>query len=603
MPRNMKNGISIGAVFLSALFLFLAGTVFYPKWKKSGSEATISWDVSGYYIYLPAFLIYEDAKKMEFYPAILDKYKPTPDFQQAFKHESGNYVFKYPVGQAIQMLPFFLGGHLFATLTDSYEPDGYSRPYQVGIFVGGFFYALLGLIFLRIILLNYFSDKITATTIFLIVVASNYSEYAGITNAMTHNNLFALYCLLIFFTHRFYNNFLIRDIVGIAVVIGMMSLTRPTEIIAVIIPILWGLQDLKFNSLKKRVELFSIHLQKLLLAIIIVVIIGSLQLLYWQYSTGDWLVYSYEDQGFSWLRPHVIDGLFSYKSGWLVYSPLFFFALAGFVLLYRKIPQLFWSFGIFLLLFTYVAFAWDIWWYGGSLGQRTMVQTYPVWAFPLACFHEWISRFRWRALIYSIIILLFVYFNGWLLYQAHGGGLLKISQMTKRYFWSVVGRYEVDKYKLAYLDNKDLYIDPLPNDVTYLITKNFEAADDSCFGPPIEGIGSLCIPGKPHYSEEFRIAFQNNTRHWIRASADMKIAEREWNVWNMPQFIIKFYRNNEEIRARSIRINRLLDPGVTQRISVDAKIPRQKFDEIGVFFWNPGSPHPILVDNLEVITF
>ena len=31
-----------------------------------------------------------------------------------------------------------------------------------------------------------------------------------------------------------------------------------------------------------------------------------------------------------------------------------------------------------LLLFIYIAFAWDIWWYGGSLGQRSMVQAYAV---------------------------------------------------------------------------------------------------------------------------------------------------------------------------------------------------------------------------------
>ena len=28
--------------------------------------------------------------------------------------------------------------------------------------------------------------------------------------------------------------------------------------------------------------------------------------------------------------------------------------------------------------------AWDIWWYGGSFGQRALIQAYPVLLFPIA---------------------------------------------------------------------------------------------------------------------------------------------------------------------------------------------------------------------------
>jgi hypothetical protein len=40
--------------------------IFYPKWKQSGVEATISWDASGYYMYLPALFIYQDIKTCSF---------------------------------------------------------------------------------------------------------------------------------------------------------------------------------------------------------------------------------------------------------------------------------------------------------------------------------------------------------------------------------------------------------------------------------------------------------------------------------------------------------------------------------------------------------
>ena len=93
------------AFFCCAVLILFTGMFYYPKWSKPGSEATISWDVSGYYMYLPAAFIYKDLKKCAFKDSILAKYQPSPDFQQAFLHPSGNYVMKYPAGQAIMMLP------------------------------------------------------------------------------------------------------------------------------------------------------------------------------------------------------------------------------------------------------------------------------------------------------------------------------------------------------------------------------------------------------------------------------------------------------------------------------------------------------------------
>ena len=81
---------------LSVLILLLTHFVYYPKWKKTLTEATLSWDVSGYYMYLPAAFIYKDLKKCAFKEDIMTTYTPTPNFQQAFIHEqSGNYVMKY----------------------------------------------------------------------------------------------------------------------------------------------------------------------------------------------------------------------------------------------------------------------------------------------------------------------------------------------------------------------------------------------------------------------------------------------------------------------------------------------------------------------------
>ena len=144
-----------------------------------------------------------------------------------------------------------------------------------------------------------------------------------------------------------------------------------------------------------------------------------MQLIYWKAASGQWLVYSYEDQGFSWLKPHIDRGVFSFRAGWLVYTPMMAFAVLGFLWLYRQQRSIFWAVFLFFALFLYVTFAWDILWYGGSLGQRAMVQSYALLAFPLAAFVESIrKRVPWNYMAFAVF-LFFSYYNLWLTHQAH----------------------------------------------------------------------------------------------------------------------------------------------------------------------------------------
>jgi len=385
MSSIRTNSQLRNSVLAVALLILFAGFIYYPKWKKSGTEATLSWDVSGYYLYLPAMFIYNDLKELSFYDEILKTYGPTPDFQQAYPAENGNKVLKYSSGMAVQFLPAFLVSHMYAKFSDSYPADGYSRPYQLGIAIWGYLVALLGLYFLIKILLLHFSPGATALTIFSYAFASNYLEYAGITNSMAHNYLFTWYAILIYLSIHFRKTEKLRYAVGIGIVCGIMALTRPTELIAVLIPLLWGVQP---RALKVHLQYLQRNFLKICIAMLIAGSIGMIQLLYWKYVSGHWLQYSYQDQGFSWLRPHLYDGLFHFRAGWLIYSPIMFFSLFGFYTLYKKSKKLFWTIVPYSVLFIYIAFAWDIWWYGGSLGQRTMVQVMPVLGFSFASMME-----------------------------------------------------------------------------------------------------------------------------------------------------------------------------------------------------------------------
>jgi hypothetical protein len=593
-----RTNYSLWAWWACAIFMLAVNTLYYPKWKIPQTEATISWDVSGYYLYLPALFIYKDIKQVAFLEEVHQKYQPASSPYQAFQHESGSRVMKYSAGLAVQYLPFFLLGHSLAAPL-GYPADGFSLPYQLAISLGSLLVAILGLWFLRRILLIYFHDKSVAAVLLLLVFATNYLDYTAINGAMTHNYLFTLYALLIWLSMRFYQAPSAGKSLGIGLLLGLMALTRPTEVIAVLIPLFWGVPH--WLGLRERLSFLLQKWRLLALAALACLAVGSLQLLYWKYVTGSWVVYSYQDQGFSWLSPHIKNGLLSYRAGWLVYTPAMLFALLGFVPLYRLHRLLFWPVLGFSLLFMYVAFAWDIWWYGGSLGQRAMVQAYAILAFPLASFTEWAFSQKARTYIFGGFCLLFAYYNLWWTHQAHRGGLFASEQMNKGYFWRVLFRNEVPEEALKLLDTRHIYEGE--RQAVRLIYQNDFESDTTQYDCPlaaIEGQRSLCLTAEQQFSPIYAFPLERGQHQWLRAAATFRCGEKEWDTWRMAQFIVRFKHNGQTVRENVVRVFRFLQHEDTREIYIDCKFPRQPFDQAEVLFWNADSNKPLAIDLLRV---
>ncbi|MEL6592414.1 MAG: hypothetical protein AAFQ68_20115, partial [Bacteroidota bacterium] len=73
-----RNYISL-AVLIVLAYLLLRIANLYPRWQNDGGEATISWDVFGYYLYLPAGIIYDDLATLSFREAVMNEYHPAGD--------------------------------------------------------------------------------------------------------------------------------------------------------------------------------------------------------------------------------------------------------------------------------------------------------------------------------------------------------------------------------------------------------------------------------------------------------------------------------------------------------------------------------------------
>jgi hypothetical protein len=615
-------------LLLCCLTIAVIHFFYYPKWQQENTEATISYDVSGYYLYLPAAFIYEDLRQVAFLDDVMEQYHPSGHPYQVFLHENGNKVMKYSLGQAVVYLPAFVLGHAWAKMDNRYPADGFSRPYQFAVSMESLIICFLGLYWLMIVLLAYFKQRIVALTLLLITVGTNYLNYTAIDGAMTHNTIFTLYALLLLVTHRFYlkPSFLLALIIGSC--IGLAALTRPTEIVAALIPLLWWQQKVSSQQVS-RLSFYKRHWPKFLLAVLVMGLIGALQLLYWKYVSGDWLVYSYQDQRFDWLSPHLNQGFFSYKAGWLIYTPLMLFALIGFVPLFQKSRSLFLPVFVHSLLFIYVTFSWSVWWYGGSLGQRAMVQAYAVLAFPLAALlaaifqhgashteqhqkgartqvqgklkEQWSRGLPILRVVFIGLILLSSWHNLWFTHQAHRGRLFFAERMTPAYFWQTLYRFHAVPEDFLRLDTPEFFTSS-PKSTTLLLAEDFEALpQNNCSLAPVSGNGALCLKDKHQISPEFTVDINLEPKTWIRASVDVKIDIVRFNKDNYAQILITFRKDGEEVKRRLIRMHRLLNADFEQKIKIDSKVPDDGADQVVVFIWNGGDGQPeLLLDNLLI---
>lgn len=596
----MYSRLAILIVFVTQVLLL---GVYYPKWQKTGTEAILSWDVAGYYMYLPATFIYDDLTGDSYHKEITETYRPSPTFDHAFKHESGNYVMKYPIGQAIQMLPFFGLSHAYAKTSDTYPADGFSRPYQVGIALGVLLFALLGMVMLRWLLLKYFPDNVVAWTVIGVGIGTNYLEYTTMSGAMTHNNLFALYVALILITIKFYEAPRLWHAAAIGAIIGLTTITRPTELMMGLIPLLWGT---KFTAegFKTRFAFLAGQWKALLAATLVGAAVLFLQPLYWHTATGEWIVYSYQDQGFSFLKPHILDGMFSFKAGWLPYTPLGILMLGGLGLFWRKQKSTAPAVCLYLALFMYITWAWDIWWYGGSLGQRSMVQIYPLLAFGLAALIQTaIERKGMVRILTGLAFGLFILISLFWTHQAHKGGMYIASQMTKRYYFAQLGRFDKPNDRKKLLDKAYIY-KGTPEEPETLLEMSFASlaqvikrdSSDTLQEP------SMSLSPGQQYGSILEVPLPPAHASWMRASAKIAVEPRENETWAMTVLEISFINGDKKVAYYNIRPERL-SYGGQQEFFFDFPITSKSYDRIESRLWRARANTYFHVEELKIIAW
>ncbi|MBL0125918.1 MAG: hypothetical protein IPP83_00360 [Flavobacteriales bacterium] len=587
MLRSLSLFVVCG---LCALLLILRTT--------QPTKHALTWDVFGYYLYLPATFIHDDPglKDHAWLDEVMATYDPSTTLYQLVDGTDGSRVIKYSSGMAVAYAPWFLLAHVLAEPL-GYPADGFSPPYQVLVTYGTLLYVLIGLFLLRKVLLHFFDDRLVAALLVLVVLGTNFLHLAALDGTLlTHPLLFTLYAGLVLATIRWHAKPSWKSALAIGALVGWVTLIRPSELVCVLIPLLW----IGADGLRGKWVAIKEHPAHLLIAFPAFVVAALPQPLYWHAVTGEWLFYSYVNagEGFDFAAPHVVDYLFSFRKGWFVYTPLMVMAMLGMMILWKRARHLFWVIGIFLVLDLYIVSSWTNWWYaGGSFSARSMVPAYALLAIPLGYLIRQTTAGRvWRA-IACVALPLLVVLNLFQTWQWNHGIISK-ERMTAGYYAAIFGRTCVppDAQRLLLVDRplteEEVLMDTRDYSMRVLYENTFDDRADSVYTLTAE---DPFTPGPDLRFDELT----SKDHAWLRISAKLFITD---STDASPVIVCTFHHKGETYKYKTMSWELTNAPkNAWLNTSFDYISPevRSPEDNVKVYIWNQhGGTHR--VDGLRV---
>lgn len=357
---------------------------------------TFLWaDQSGYYVYLPAFFIYDfDAAR---FPANIAK---GTGYGFTLDNVSHKVLTKYPVGVALMQSPFFLAAHAYAVCIEG-KGNGFSRAYVDAVQAAGITWGCLGLFWLFGFLRRRFGARVSVFTLLLIWLGSPLLYYHSENAGMAHIYAFTLFAGILNFLDR--KDILTwRDLIGLGMCAGLVFMVRPTGMLGLV----WILIFFIFEK-PALVRNVGLHPVKMLVVLIAALLTLIPQMSYWKYASNSWLSYSYGNESFTHLlSPEILKFWFSPNNGLFLYGPIWGVILwAIFTQVFKRDRVAILTLVLFLGT-SYLFSSWHIWSFGCGFGSRNHVDYVVFGAVPLAVWMQEIVKHknRFRQIIVSLLL-------------------------------------------------------------------------------------------------------------------------------------------------------------------------------------------------------
>lgn len=581
---------------ISIVTLLVIGTILSVYRISNVSEKEISWDVLGYYLPLPATFIHDDPtlNNIDWLQTTIEEKDLAGTLYMVSSNEKGEPMYFFLLGMALFYLPFFLIGHLFAWLM-GFPLDGFSLPYQYALVIGGIVYTLIGLVYLRKIVAHFFSDKITSLVLLIIVFSTNYIHHLTLKNLETVNMLFMLVCVILWFTIKWHKNQKLKYLLIIGSSITLITLVKPSEILIILIPFLWNVYSKQ--SFKEKIALLISNKIQLLITIAVCVLIASPQMIYWIIKTGSPLYDSYKNPGvgLDLFSPHISESLFSYRKGWLVYTPVMAFSLLGLPLVFKKNKKIFFALITYFLVAFYVISSWSEWWYGAAFSNRPLIVTYPLLAISLGYFLVYLKNKRTVIIIFTTLTLSFTFLNQFQWWQLKNY-ILDPYRTTKEYYWATFLKTSIaeEDRKLLLVkrnfDGKMSFDDPENYQSSVIQSLHFNSHKDS--QTPEETKNNFYqLAEDEEYALTNKINYNtltNNDHLWVVISFDARYPSDFKDTWPCMVITMDRKEGNYGYYAPEIKPDSLNNEWASYHFEYLTSEIRNRNDFLKFFIWKRG---------------
>ncbi|MFC2112802.1 hypothetical protein ACFLTA_05985 [Bacteroidota bacterium] len=605
MIGAVKNPVS-KTITAILIFLVVLLNFLFPGVK------VLTWDFFGYYLYLPLTFIYHDLslENIGLLRELFEQYEPATSLYHVFNSPEGGWVIKYSMGIALLNAPFFFIGHLFALVSD-FPADGFSMPYQKALWFGAMAYTIIGLLYLRKILVNFLSDQVSALVMLIIILGTNYLNYTALfaQNTISQNYIFTLYVFIVWFSIRWHRKQKLFDLLLLSFVCGLNILSRPTEVVCLLIPMFWGIHDRE--SVVAKLRLLSTQWKQLMGFAFILIVFGSLQLIYWKLTTGNFLFNSYSNnpgEGLDLHNPHFLNVLFSFRKGWLVYTPVMGISLLGFIYMYRAKREIFYPVLLYFLFNLYLVSCWSTWWYAFSFGLRPLIPSYAVLALPMGFLLTELIRRKWMAKTPVFILLGFLI--GLNLFQTwqYSKDIIHGSRMTRSYYFRVFCKTEIndEDRKLLLVSRSEWPVEKVPDEMDYSKRRLYYNSYENKNALPGDSLPYHRMDPDSRFTPAFKAAFEDLTKKdhfYVRASAEIYLPEGHPS--EAPLIVMSFEHKGKLYKYNTMALDTAkikFNAWNTLEMDYLSPHPRSKRDELGVYLWYRGEEY-VFIRNMEIVLF
>lgn len=599
------NRLSLGALIIAFSFLLIFRLTHV-------TQKEISWDILGYYLYLPSTFIYDEPllNNYDWLKKINEEKDLTGTYYMVSTTPGGEPMYFFLMGMSYFYLPSFLAGHGVANIT-AYPADGFSAPYYYALIIGALIYTLTGLFFLRKILRHYFSELVTALVILILVFGTNYVHHMTVDSLATVNVLFMLMTIMIWNTIRWHQDYRMKNLIAVGVSIILMGLVKPSEIIAGLIFLLWNITSWDEAGMKLR-KLWD-KKSAVLLTLGICLLIALPQLLYWYVKTGYLLYDSYKNPGvgLDLFSPHIIKGLFSYRKGWFLYTPVMIFAVIGFYFAFKNNRKIFLALAGYWLVAFYIIVSWTEYWYGASFSNRALITTYPVLAVTFGYFLQHIlHRKMFIRIAFGLVFLLMIFFNQFQWWQLRHY-ILDPYRTNKEYYHAIFLKTKItDREKSLKMVERDFsgafnFNKPDDYKLKFFNIKSFEDVTGENILTDTAGNNFFRFLPEQEYSPTFQYRFDELTvkdHAWLKASIDVRFPDDFEGEWPSLVMSMEYKGRVYGYYAPALRVDTLNNEWRRfEYIYLTPEI-RRKNDVFKSYVWKR-SESPFDIDNFRLEIF